>query len=300
MNIAVAGEKSGLRLICRMQENDRMDIVTLHMLKAQQIEGIMDAEGDYLTGGWWYDCNGLISIRSYLKGNVHKERVLKALKNIGEILKELEWYMIPWQRVLLKPDWIFVEPEDGWIYLVCLPVEELNEEWNLTGLCKWVASEVVPQSDMTHHYLDYLKEYSCKENGNDVESFLKQIALCENAEESVIKNDPVEVNTETVVWNNVRGILIRKRNEQKYMLDKTEVLIGKDYRSVDFCIMENPTISRLHAKISNRENQYYISDCRSTNHTYVNGKMLQLNEEIKLNSGDIIRMSNEEFQFQIV
>ena len=74
--------------------------------------------------------------------------------------------------------------------------------------------------------------------------------------------------------------------------------IGKERSYVDYCISGNPTISRSHADIINKNGQFYIVDNNSTNHTYVNGEMIPSNTEIPLSHGAKIRLSNEEFEFK--
>lgn len=40
-------------------------------------------------------------------------------------------------------------------------------------------------------------------------------------------------------------------------------------------------------------------DTNSTNHTYVNGKMIQSNIEVEIENGDKIRFGNEDFEFRM-
>ena len=39
-------------------------------------------------------------------------------------------------------------------------------------------------------------------------------------------------------------------------------------------------------------------DTNSTNHTYVNEKMIQSNREVRLSHGTRLRLANEEFEFK--
>lgn len=299
MQISVTGNEGSKKLICKVDSSDKQDIVTLRMLAAQEIEGILEAEGTYDKQEWEYDCSGLVDVKTYLAEGISREKCLQLLKSIAETLEGMAQYMIPYTRVLLKPEWMWIEPVDGWTYLICLPVEDFGEEWTLQKLCGTVAEAVKTEPAMSHKYLDMLQQFAQNASGKGSD-LLKIVEICEKIKEQPIVVKPPIEDIETVVWNNVRGMLVRKRNGQKHMLDKAEVVMGKDYRSVDLCIMENPTISRNHAKIVNRDNRYFISDCQSTNHTYVNGKMLAQGEEQELKSGDIVRLSNEEFLFQMV
>lgn len=91
--------------------------------------------------------------------------------------------------------------------------------------------------------------------------------------------------------------LLRKSNGDKVAINKPEFTIGKERRKVDYCISDNSSVSRVHAKIRVRAGKYYICDLGSTNCTYVNGAKLSPNQDIALNRGDKIKISDEEFEF---
>ena len=94
-----------------------------------------------------------------------------------------------------------------------------------------------------------------------------------------------------------QAYLIRKKNNEKIILDKDVFKLGKERNFVDYFIGDNTAISRSHANIISRNGEYFVVDTNSTNHTYINGMMLLAGTESKVNSGDIIRLANEEFTF---
>lgn len=92
-------------------------------------------------------------------------------------------------------------------------------------------------------------------------------------------------------------ILMRKNGSEKISINKPEFYIGKERAKVDYCITNNNSISRRHAKIKVRAGKCYISDLGSTNCTYINGTKLSPNQEVALIPGDKIKLSNEEFEY---
>ncbi|SEH57053.1 Forkhead associated (FHA) domain, binds pSer, pThr, pTyr [Ruminococcus flavefaciens] len=80
-------------------------------------------------------------------------------------------------------------------------------------------------------------------------------------------------------------------------IDKPVFRIGKERDKVDLCITENRTVSRVHATIYTRSGSCYIEDNNSTNRTYINGTAVPANMEIKIKNGDVLKLSNEEFDF---
>ena len=93
--------------------------------------------------------------------------------------------------------------------------------------------------------------------------------------------------------------LIRTKNNEKINLNKPVFRIGKEKSYVDYFIGDNTAISRSHANFITREGEYFVTDTNSTNHTYVNGVMIQSNVETKLNHGDKVRLANEDFEFKL-
>lgn len=103
--------------------------------------------------------------------------------------------------------------------------------------------------------------------------------------------------TEAPALQEPPAVLQRVRTGEMITLGKDEFTLGKDGSQVDYCISNNGTISRVHAKIVRRNNQYFIVDQNSLNHTYVNERpVLPAREEPLLNHSSI-RLSDEEFLF---
>lgn len=95
----------------------------------------------------------------------------------------------------------------------------------------------------------------------------------------------------------MRPTLIRKRNNETVVINKPTFRIGKEKSYVDYFIGDNTAISRSHADIITRNGQYYIVDMNSTNHTYVNGVLIQSNVEVPIAAGTKLRLANEDFEF---
>ena len=93
-----------------------------------------------------------------------------------------------------------------------------------------------------------------------------------------------------------RPYLIRMKNNEKIYLDKSVFKMGKEKSYVDYFIGDNPAISRSHADFMVRDEKVYVVDRNSTNHTYVNGQMIQSNVEVSLEQGAKVKLANEEFQ----
>lgn len=95
----------------------------------------------------------------------------------------------------------------------------------------------------------------------------------------------------------IKPYLLRIKNNERIELNKPVFRIGKERSYVDYFVSDNTAVSRSHANIINKDNDFYIVDTNSTNHTYVNGSMIQSNVETKIEHGTKIRLANEDFEF---
>lgn len=108
---------------------------------------------------------------------------------------------------------------------------------------------------------------------------------------------------ETTVLSANPGIaepyLTRVKSGERISLNKPVFRIGKEKSYVDYFIADNTAISRSHCNIHTENGEYFIEDTNSTNHTYVNGKIINSNVKVKLMSGDKVRLANEDFIFTL-
>jgi pSer/pThr/pTyr-binding forkhead associated (FHA) protein len=91
--------------------------------------------------------------------------------------------------------------------------------------------------------------------------------------------------------------LIRTLTGERVDIRGEVLRIGKESSYADYCISDNPAVSRSHATIRRQEGSYFIVDMNSRNHTFVDNQMLPSNIETKLEHGMKIRLGNEELVF---
>lgn len=114
---------------------------------------------------------------------------------------------------------------------------------------------------------------------------------------------PSMIGGETTVLSANAGrpdpALTRVKTGERISINKPVFRIGKEKSYVDYFIGDNTAISRSHANIHTDNGEYFIEDTNSTNHTYVNGKLISSNVKVKLVSGDKVRLANEDFTFSV-
>ncbi len=93
--------------------------------------------------------------------------------------------------------------------------------------------------------------------------------------------------------------LIRLKTNEIININCDFFRIGKDIGYADYAIKDNDTVSRAHADIVKIENDYFIQDNNSKNHTYLNDEQLNCGEVAKLEHDSKVKLSNEEFLFRL-
>lgn len=79
-------------------------------------------------------------------------------------------------------------------------------------------------------------------------------------------------------------------------LQEELTVIGKLGNACD-AVIDLPTVSRIHAKIRKREEEYYLSDMNSRNGTIVNGRLLLPEEEYRLQEEDEVDFAQARYIF---
>ena len=70
----------------------------------------------------------------------------------------------------------------------------------------------------------------------------------------------------------------------------------RDRSKVTYCISDNTSISRTHAKIVHRGGKTYLVDLNATNGTLLNGVKVT-GAQVELKSGDRITLADEDFTY---
>ena len=87
-------------------------------------------------------------------------------------------------------------------------------------------------------------------------------------------------------------VFIAKGPEQgrSFVLNDKTAQIGRAANN-QVCLNE-PSVSRKHAKIFRDNNQYFIEDLRSRNGTWINGHVIESGVRVEVQEGDPIAVGN--------
>ena len=81
------------------------------------------------------------------------------------------------------------------------------------------------------------------------------------------------------------------------MITEFPFVIGKKKEDVSLAINDY-SVSRIHARITEEDGNYYIEDLNSTNGTYKNGLRLQPYEKRKLEKEDELKFGKTEYLYR--
>lgn len=105
----------------------------------------------------------------------------------------------------------------------------------------------------------------------------------------------------TVLLSDVSGMIGKlnyngRNGEADYLIQTEEFKVGTKEGEVDACL-KSAAVSRVHARITKKEDEYYIEDLNSKNGTWVDGELLNYKERRKLEKNTRIRFADEEYIF---
>lgn len=91
--------------------------------------------------------------------------------------------------------------------------------------------------------------------------------------------------------------LLHLTNGEEIYLTKDKYVLGKRKEYADL-VVEDASVSRVHALIMKEDDGYYLEDLNSLNGTYLNGSQLEIKEKVRLSSKDEIHIGKSCLVFQ--
>lgn len=114
---------------------------------------------------------------------------------------------------------------------------------------------------------------------------------------------PVQGPDETVVvWNSgiAYQLVLRVVNSADGAIEfplKGSAIIGRKPGISDIIFENDRTVSGRHCEVAARDGRFYVTDLKSSNGTYINGRKVML--EMEIFPGDLLRLGNLELKFDI-
>ena len=191
-----------------LKSNDRIDNLTLGMMVNNDIEGFLPVQPVQVENDRYfrYDITGLVTMKEYLGEYVKKDRLLKVFYGIANTIRESSEYMINWTSFSLERKEIYVNPENGDVRLLCLPLLTVINDGNICNFFKNVLFSSQFDLDENGDYVGKLitflnpKSYTLDKFIYELEDMLglehKEVVEEEDEEEDKEEDTTVEAETE--------------------------------------------------------------------------------------------------------
>ena len=270
----------------------------------------------------FYAYENYIPLKSFLNQNIKKDAALTFLKSLTKAYVEAEEEGLNVNHILLGINSVFCHPETNQAACIYVPViEGVLPERPLRLFLKELLVNMIYSEDESMTWLGNLVRYISRNRQLNYKDFY---AFLDSLSESMEKNDfTVDSNEKSMsdtdeikdlnaILNPIpekemvakvseaeaTAYLYRRSDHSTFILGKKDMRIGKA-TSNEICIKDNPAISRVHAIISFVDGAFVIQDNGSTNHTFINGFVLNPEHVKVLSANDRILLGNEEFIFKV-
>ena len=242
-----------------------------------------------------------LPLEQFLRKQLYKGEFLSILSNILNQLIYFTENNMSLNKLLLNVHYMYIELSTLDIQLIYMPVNKKFADCNVTEFIQTFISKVRFANMDSVECVDKILKYLDSKLMFNLEEFYEYILSLEQEninEDDNTTDDSTSMLTTSENYSNPVPYLVRvKTNELVPILHK-EFLVGKSVNA-DYQITDNKKISRKHAifRISNGE--CYVRDNNSTNHTFINGQLLQPGVEVMLSNDDYIRLGDEEFRYWV-
>lgn len=240
-----------------------------------------------------------LPLEQFLRKQLYKGEFLSILSNILNQLIYFNENNMPLNKLLLNVHYMYIELSTFDIQLLYMPVNKKFADCNVTEFIQTFIGKVRFANMASVECVDQILKFLDSKLMFNLEEFYQYILSLEQKSILEDQGEPEEetpvVQTTSESYSNPVPYLVRiKTNELIPILHK-EFMVGKSV-NCDYQIIDNKKVSRKHAifRISNGE--CYVRDNASTNHTFINGQLLQPGVEVMLSNDDNIRMGDEEFK----
>lgn len=326
VNLTIEQDGDFKNAVYMLQPDDRIDNLTLGMLVNNNIKGTAPVSPVRIRNDRYfqYEITEKVTMREYLGEAVRRDKLLQIFLQIAETLLEAEEYMIKPTSFLLDEQNIYVDENTGAAALICIPLLSVVNDGNMCGFFKkvlfscrfdleedsnYVGRLITVLNPETYSLSDFIEELQNMQgksneemNGSETVSFRisEEKRGLQGPGSSGPASEPNK-SVESEMESEPKHIpfLIRSKTSQKIRITKDEFLIGSEQESVDCWIDDNQTISRKHARIVRHEQEYFVVDNDSRNHTYLNGVLVESGEEHYVPHGAMLRFADEDFEFKM-
>lgn len=241
--------------------------------------------------------------------SIEKDRVISILRQICKTIDDVRKNgFLSDECLILEMGSIYYDPATDRTRLLYLPAKQKKDQGKINtneklhslinqmietakdGLLTLWFSDICKRKHGSLD-LDYLIERLQEDN---IRSFFEQALR-----KKKLRNIIPETNQDHVANQSVELILESVEEDEQiiFHINKNRFLIGRKQTVVDGLIPgTKPLVGRVHCSIDRRNGHFYVTSLVSMNGTFLNGKKINLDNEVLLNNDDILQLANVKFR----
>lgn len=268
---------------------DRLSVIskTQNKVNTRELSSIKSGEFDYLitpvvvdngkTVVAHFDIDEYISLYEYVQRGISPTIFANIGLNILETTEKIKAQVMQVGNLLLDLRYIYVNEKNLDIKYIYVPFIHAKEEPNIRQVLK------------------NLPFYCVFDDTNNIEFVSKYIDFFNNMVNfSVLEYRQFVMQK---MGSNAKAYVVLENSGEAKPIKIERFIIGK---GDDVALkVDSVYVSRHHALIYQENDKYYIKDCNSKNHTYLNDKQLAPEGISQLFNGDNIRLADVKLTFAL-
>lgn len=266
-----------------------------------------------------YSCPAVVSLTERLKKNISRYDFFFMMEQIVIMVQDVCDSGLNINSVRFNPEEVYINEMTKEMYFIYFPLVSGQDRADIVSFIENIIYSITPvineDTDYISRFMYYVRSFHGF-NGNAIEKYITReeravVNVLRNmempgmgqqgttvlAEDSMMTLQPQQIPQPQKPMQYHFASLTRQVTGEKIELNKPSFVLGKSPESADYAIADNTNVSRIHATIITRNGRYYVMDQRSTNGTFVNGRIIKPNQEVELLTGDCLMLANEEFVF---
>lgn len=297
-------------------DDGQVDRLAVRMLAGNRIRGLFQTE--YQNGGVRIRITGMQSLYEYIQKNNTprgKKQLLKFFADMLATACSLEEYMLSADRLMLNPKEIYVNHAQDRVLIPYIPVKsdapQDSRQWLeliqdmcsvlIEGCVRTEGGVQVKGSVRTEGGVQ-TKDSAQIEDSMQIEDRTQKkggLVVKGTGEDAIAPDSQRPKESTKTIRKGLLAYMVRKRTQEKIVVNRSPFKLGKDASYVDYYIADNPAVSRNHADIVRKPDGFYLIDKGSLNHTFINGRKLNEGVYGKLENGCLVQLADEVFEFKL-
>ena len=318
-------------LVYRYRSPADIDDIIIQLINESSSNGLLKIDVRKKERLLTFQTDGLLALTDYTPEQTGMDTLLHVYRQLYKTILYLEDSFIDARLLVFDESAVFLHTQEKRLYLAVLPVDGISGtgsdltaflQYLLAKFGKGIASdqkEKIAEKNQSGEgdmqSLEQLIFFMDKElQPVSVEAQIQEEGIAEEEEEDSFSfmeedgsedagmDDPAGAGQEEGAGGGSPfpgAYLLRRSSGEIIPLTAAPFIIGKVPLACDYVVGNNPALSRIHAIIryNESEDQYYIIDCNSTNHVYLNGVKIEDSQPCRLQDRMCIHLANEAFIF---